>query len=134
MTGEQKQSLFAAALARLFDETEFYTRPQWARFLGVPAGSLQEWTQDLAAPRGDLLRMIIDILQSRGGTVAIEALSRFATIAERPATEISPLGELMLPTVSEYIHNYILLDSGKRLRCLSPGQQVKALKDGSYML
>jgi len=122
------QSTFASALEGLLD-TAMFTRDEWARFLDIPQTSITEWLADAAVPRPDLLRVICDL--AGNSRVAQKPLIDFQRIAHLPATDISPLGSHMSPTVKEYMQLSVR-EFGYRLYSLSPQEQIKALGDGSF--
>lgn len=123
-------SPFAVALKDLLDATEFYTRLQWAQFFDIEESTIHEWITDTALPSSGTLRMMLDILHSRARVR--EPLDRFNKLTKRPSTEISPLGEFMAPTVEDYLSSMTLSAFGKRLRRLSPEQQIRVLRTDSW--
>jgi transcriptional regulator with XRE-family HTH domain len=125
------RSPFAAALARLLDDTCYFTRSEWARFLGVSASAISQWVNDRTVPRADLLRIIIDVLRTSDG-VPPEPLMHFDELANRPAAEVSSLGARMMPTVGEYLRRSTFASLGRDLRKLSAQQQETVLAEGSW--
>jgi transcriptional regulator with XRE-family HTH domain len=124
-------SPFARAIRRLLDDTDYFTRSEWARFLGVSTSALSQWANDKTVPRADLLRIILDVLRSSAG-VPPEPLADFDQIARRPAHEVSPLGSRMLPTISDYLGRSTFLRLGNELRGLTAKQQQRVLAEGSW--
>lgn len=126
-----KLSPFALALRRLLDDTAYFTRAEWARFLGVSESALSQWVNDKTIPRADLLRVILDVLRS-SANIPPEPLTEFDKISNYPAEEVSPLGSRMVPTVSDYIRKSTFVRLGNDLRRLSPEQQQRVLAEGSW--
>jgi tetratricopeptide (TPR) repeat protein/transcriptional regulator with XRE-family HTH domain len=129
--GTRGLSPFAQAVRRLLDDTAYFTRPEWARFLGVSPPALSQWVNDKTLPRADLLRVILDVLRS-SADIPPEPLAEFDRIASRPAQEVSPLGRRMLPTVNEYLNRSTFVRLGNELRKLLPEQQQRVLAEGSW--
>jgi hypothetical protein len=128
----RKASPFAATLARLLDKTGFYSRGEWARFLGVTPSALSQWVNDRTVPRADLLRMIVDLLRTRGGEKAAAVLAVFDDLARKPATDVSPLGSRMSPTVHQYLSASSFIGLGRALRALPIEEQERVLSGGSW--
>jgi hypothetical protein len=127
-----KRSQFAQALVGLLDDTGFYTREEWAKFLRISTSAISQWVNDKTLPRADLLAMLLDILRLRGADPAEEALKRFDRIAALPAAEVSPLGARMAPNVASYIEANSFATLGSQLRGMSREQQRAALREGSW--
>jgi transcriptional regulator with XRE-family HTH domain len=125
------RSPFAVALAMLLDETCYFTRSEWARFLGVSTSAISQWVNDKTVPRADLLRIILDVLRTSDG-VPPEPLKHFDEVANRPACEVSALGARMMPTVAEYLRRSTFASLGRDLRTLSAKQQETVLAEGSW--
>jgi transcriptional regulator with XRE-family HTH domain len=128
---DRPRSEFAIALARLLDETGYFSRSEWARFLDVSESALSQWVNDRTIPRADLLRMILDALRAAKGVPA-GPLEAFEQLMRKPAEEISPLGTRMLPTVAEYLRKTTLREFGRELRKLPTDQQIKVLTSGGW--
>lgn len=103
-------SIFARALQRLLDETEFYSRAEWSHFFGISEPALSQWVNDRTIPRANLLRMAIDLLETRGGVAAGEALMAFKAIMDEPAEDISPIGARFAPNLQSYLEVRALSD------------------------
>ncbi len=132
LVSDRKLSPFATTLTRLLDETEFYTRAEWARFLGVTPSALSQWVNDRTVPRADLLRMIVDLLRARGGEKAASIVTEFEDLVEKPATDVSPLGSRMSPTIRQYLTKNSFVGLGWALRDLPIEEQERVLADGSW--
>lgn len=115
-----RHSPFAVVLTRLLDETKFYTRFQWANFLGTTTALIVHWANDEALPRPDQLRMILDLLTVRGGKPAAPVIAAFEEIAQQPATAVSPLGAGMAPTVRHYMTRTLFLEIHTNLTIEQP--------------
>jgi hypothetical protein len=99
---EDQRSPFAAALARLLDETNLLTRQQWAELLDVSPAAISQWVNDKTIPRAEVLRMIIDALDDNS-ELQPAILGEFKAIMRSPATDVSPNGERMGPSVGHYL-------------------------------
>ena len=100
-------------------------------FSELDVRSLQ-WVNDRTVPRADLLRIIVDLLRTRGGEKAATILAAFDEMAQMPATDISPLGSRMSPTVHQYLSASSFIGVGRALRGLWIEQQQRVLTDGSW--
>lgn len=126
----KQRSLFAAALKNLLDDTTLYDRAEWADYLLISEAAISQWLHDKTVPRPDLLYMIYDTLAMTDG-VPREPLAAFELVAKRPATEVSPLGSRMTPTVWEYMMTTSYGAIGQRLRKLDREGQINMLRDAS---
>ena len=92
-------SQLATILERLLDETELFTREQWAVYLHVTQSSLSQWIHDKTIPKAQYLVMIVDILRASIHT-PLGILDDFDRIAQMPSSHISPhsarLGNMLL--------------------------------------
>jgi hypothetical protein len=120
------RSLFAETLKGLFDETNLFDRKDWSEFLGSSEQKIQNWLEDREIPRPDHLFMIIEVLKNSDG-VRREPIKRFETVSTQRATEVSPFGKLMLPTVKEYMERPAFSDLSSQLAKLSSEDQGKLL-------
>ena len=104
MNAEQnpEYSLFARTLKDLMDETGLFRRPEWATLLGADEKDLDQWITDKTIPRADELFVLVDTLRW-SDLKSEEPLERYDQIAFLQATEISPMGRFMLPSVAEWI-------------------------------
>lgn len=100
-TQDRNESDFALALNRVLDKTGLFSRAQWAEYLDVSEADISQWLDDKTIPRSDILFVTLDTLS--GSDVPQESVSEFRTMAEKLSTEVSPNGEQMLPSVSEYM-------------------------------
>lgn len=111
-----KSSVFARILVQLLDESGFYTRAEWGRFLGVSEPAISQWVNDRTLPRPDLLRMVIDLLKTRGGVAAADGLIALEAIMDEPADAISPLGGRLGPTLRSYLKVRSIGEIGRAMR------------------
>ena len=111
-----RASTFARVLQQLLDETEFYTRANWSQFLGISEPALSQWVNDRTVPRADLLRMAIDLLETRGGVGAGEALMALEAIMDKPSEKISPIGVRFAPNLRSYLRVRSLAEIGRSMR------------------
>ena len=120
------KSPFAAALESAFDDTGLFTRKEWAKFLGVKEVSISDWVNDRNLPRPSHLSTMLLTLE--GSSDVKEApLEAFKAMAARPATEVSPHGKRMLPTVMEYAKRPVFSALSSALAKLSPDEQGELL-------
>ena len=127
---KQSVSAFARVIQQLLDDTGFYTRAEWSRFLGISGPALSQWVNDRTIPRADLLRMVLDLLEIRGGTKACDALNNLDAIMDTPAESISPIGSRFGQNLRAYLRARPLSEVGQSLRNLSAAQQIAALRGG----
>jgi hypothetical protein len=124
-------SPFAAALARLLDDTGLFDRAGWALFFGVPEEAVADWVADRALPRADLVRMALDCLRTRDGVPA-EPLAAFDRGARAPSSEASPLLARLAASLEEYMADATLGGTGRDLSFLAYDDQVALLRRGSW--
>jgi hypothetical protein len=130
-SSQDQRSPFAKALARLLDETSYFSRAEWARLLGISTAAISQWVNDRTLPRADLLRMVIETLRSDPEVVK-GPITDFMKIAALPATDVSPLGARMMPSVRDYLEGSTLVRLGRELQKLSRPEQVRVLETGSW--
>jgi hypothetical protein len=130
MTSQIDRSPFAVALECLLEDTHYYSREEWAHFLGVSSSQIEDWITDKALPRSDLLNMLLGVLRQKEG-IPEACLQKFQAMAVLPAREVSPLGAFMSPSVAEYMHNSSFAGLGFSIRSLPPEQQIRVL-EGSW--
>lgn len=130
---EAGRSPFALALTRLLDETGYFTRSEWAAFLGISTSAISQWVKDKTVPRADLLRMILNLLRSRAGGAATEPLAHFAAISLRPAQEISPLAGRIAPSIEAYLAKPSFAAFADSLSDMAPDRQRSLLAEGSWI-
>jgi GAF domain-containing protein/predicted DNA-binding transcriptional regulator AlpA len=86
----KSQSPFAMALAAILDDTQIFTRRQWAEFLDISESAISQWVTDKTLPRPEHLRKIVRFLQDSDG-VPPELLFGFSEVCALPARQVSPL-------------------------------------------
>jgi hypothetical protein len=96
------QSTFAVVLQRLLDDTGFFDRAAWARFLEVPTDVIAAWLDDRELPSADNLLRITALL---GGAVGVphEPLERFDGILPLPFSRLSPIKLAIGSTLQDYL-------------------------------
>jgi len=129
-------SLFTEALRDLLDETNLFTRKEWAEFLfvkvigGPPRESGEErinkWLTEEGLPRSSDLSMICIALEE-SSDVTKEPLEKFKQMANIPARKVSKFGKRMLPTVWEYMNRPLFCDLSNRLAKLTFAEQEQLL-------
>lgn len=122
---EKKLSRFATALRALLD-SGVLRRVEWAEVLGVTESAISQWVNDSAIPQPKHLRAIIGtILADR--RVPSEPLEAFERLAQQPATEVSPNGDRMLPTIEQYMVRPVREGFLRSLEILPPHVQEQVL-------
>ncbi len=127
--GDAAYSPLATAIKRLLDETQFYDRSSWAYFCSTREEKLVNWITDKAVPRGDQLRMVVNILQRRGGAAATDGLEAFDALRDLPGSEISPV---WMPefgnTLADYLKPISLGELGRELRAMPFARQIAYMR------
>lgn len=126
MSRTTTKSIFALAIKALLDETNLFNRREWAEFLGVSEPAISQWVGDKTIPRPDLLYMMVDVLE-HSTDVPEAPLKAFQAMAQQAATEVSPHGKRMLPTVWAYMTRPAFSELSSTLAKLSPEEQAKLL-------
>lgn len=133
-------SPFAEALKRLLNDTIDYTREDWVEYLFVLVvgerdykrkrlNLIESWLRDEALPSPSQLYMIWLVTSERYTSPATgPSTEAFRQMANRRATEVSPLGNRMLPTVWEYMKRPIFCELSSKLAKLSPEEKGKLLE------
>ena len=122
------KSLFAQALRGLLDDTQLFSRKDWADLLGVKQAAISQWVHDITIPRPDHLYVIFDTLKS-SDLQDEERLTIFREISNRPSISVSPRGKRMLPTIWEYMTRPAFSELADRLAKLPPAEQEKYLEE-----
>lgn len=125
------RSPFALALERLLDETNFFDRTRWASYLRIKPPSISQWVHDKTVPRPDILYMIWHTLDITAD-VPEEPMQLFAEIARRPASEVSPHGGRMEPTVWDYMTRSSAEEIAGSLRDMTREERRMLVDEGSY--
>ena len=100
--------LFVKAIEGLLDDTNTFTRSQWANLLDITPSEINRWLLEKTIPRSDHLTMIFSILEMHENKVPQEPISFFKEIASFPADKVSIHGKKMLPTVWEYMKKPVI--------------------------
>lgn len=99
----KNQSRFASALEGLLDETNFFTRAEWANALNVKKSEIEDWVSDRTFPSALSLRLIFSILHGNRGSEPFKSkLEDFRNLFELPWREITPLPAPMPTFVWDY--------------------------------
>lgn len=122
---EKKLSHFATALRALLD-SGVLRRVEWAEVLGVTASAISQWVNDSAIPQPQHLRAIIGTLLA-DRRVPAEPLEAFERLVQQPATEVSPNGDRMLPTIEQYMVKPLREGFLRSLEILPPHVQEQVL-------
>ena len=124
---ERSPSKFAAVLRVLLDDTDIFTRDEWADALGVTTPALSQWVNDHTLPRASTLRSLLDIVRRYKGP-SHPTLRAFDELSEHPAEDISPHGDRMRPTLGHYVVRPVLEGFQRVLKfTLQPAQQEQVL-------
>jgi hypothetical protein len=133
MKGASQKSLFANCLVLLLDETHFFTRKEWARYLGVTTKGIEDWVRDRGFPRGDLLRKLMDVLKC-SPDVPNGPLEMFDGLVNRPLAEITPLADLLeSATLAEYLADADAVWIGLYLKHCTSKQAQFVLCEGTLV-
>lgn len=137
----QNRSEFAQLLRRLLDETDIFSRSQWAEFLNVSTAAISQWLNDTTVPRPELLRMILDLVRSADNAPQ-ELLQEFGEMAAKPAASVSPrhgkkFGEsvnayLIRPLLEGFLLDLKELKAEKQARVLLRASMLCAEEAGSF--
>lgn len=94
-------SLFAQHLCELLDHTDLFNRTEWASFLGVEEGAIEDWVWNRAIPTPRQLYTIYNTVKMRGNACS-KIVGKFEFVISRPSRSL-PFGDCMLPTPAEYM-------------------------------
>ncbi len=119
-------SPFAEALKSLLDDSGVFDRKDWAYLCGVKQIKIDDWLADTSIPRPHDLNMIVITIE-RSSDMKKEPLEKFIEVTQRRATEVSPHGARMLPTVCEYMKRPAFNELSSQLAKLEPQEQAKLL-------
>lgn len=122
------RSPFAEALRRLLEMPDGYSKTEWARLLGVTPSAISQWLGDQTVPRAFVLRALVDAVAWRFGPAALD---EFWELSDLPATQISPIGGRMSPTVRQYMVEPLVEGFQRLLRTLRPEAQEEVLLDAA---
>jgi hypothetical protein len=129
-------SPFAAALKNIFENSGFYDSvDEWKEYLGLKLHRLDqrhkydEWLADkrLPSPSNLYMTYLIFAPDSIYTVPHPEAFEDFKNLLHVRATEVSPLGARMLPTVWEYMSRPLFCDLSNKLAKLNEEERVKLL-------
>lgn len=107
-------SLFSESLKSLLDDNDFFSRSEWAQYLTIKEEKINKWLSDEEIPSSHKLLMILTTLE-HSSDVDKKPLAKFHEMSLMKATEVSPLGALMLPTVMEYTRRPIFSELASKL-------------------
>lgn len=98
------RSRLATVLTGLLDDTNLFSREQWAEILNVSMPALSQWVNDQTIPRALVLWSLIRIVTERakGGQFS-EPYKAYLAIADLPGPEISPHGERIGKSLKHYM-------------------------------
>ena len=101
-------NLFSKAIERLLDETELFSRREWANLLDVSVPEIERWLKEESLPRSDHLCMLWSFIELHLGDIPEGPISFFKEIANYPAEKVSAFGEQMMPNVWEYMQKPVI--------------------------
>lgn len=93
---------FATAIRSLLDDTNLFTRAQWATFLGLSEAALSQWVHDKTIPRPAVLWMMLGVLQE-SDDVRREPLDAFFALLDIPSGELSRHSSRIGTTLGQYL-------------------------------
>jgi hypothetical protein len=123
-------SRFGSMLRKLLDDTSVLRRAEWAQILGVSEAAISQWVNDQVLPRPENLRAIYTTLFA-DRRVADEILEAFNALAGEPASQLSPHGDRMSPTVAHYMLRPLRDGFLRTLDTLPPSAQEQLLLDAA---
>lgn len=119
-------SEFSECLKALLFESELFERAEWPQFLMVKNDAVDDWLADKSIPRPS------DIFMAYSSVTYYDCNSKpaepFKIMAEKRASLVSPLGDLMLPTVWAYFHRPAFSEVSSKLAKLDNAGKVKLLQ------
>lgn len=124
----QPKSIFAVALQSLLDDTNYYSRTEWAKFLGISTPAISQWVNDKTLPRPDLIRMILDVLGATENKNTTIIVSNFQDLMDEPSENISPLGARLGFSLKDYLKAGSFVRFGRQLRGLTPEEQISLIR------
>jgi hypothetical protein len=121
-------SPFATALKSLLDDTNLFNRKEWGQVLFLNKGEekIEQWLKDEDIPRAHSIHMLITVLE-HSSDVPQEPVDKFMEMAQLRATDVSPHGARMLPTVKEYTYRLTFCELSNKLAKLDKEEQAKLL-------
>lgn len=134
MTEEMKESKspLARSLSRMLQESGLYKLVEWGDILGVRQSAISQWLHDKTLPRPEPLRMIQRVLEEHTD-VPVGILADFEELINQPATDISPHGSKMGPTLGHYLIKPDWEAFERCVRPLSPEDQQEVLQAASSL-
>lgn len=132
-TDSQNRSEFAQLLRRLLDETDIFSRSQWAEFLNVSTSAISQWLNETTVPRPELLRMILDLVRSVDNAPQ-GLLQEFDEMAAKPAAAVSTRhGKKFGESVNAYLIRPLLEGFLLDLKGLKVEEQARVLLRASML-
>jgi len=133
-------SLFTDALKGLLDDSNLFSREEWAEYLFIKVingtnnkgpHTIEEWLREESLPKPHDLSMIVLVIE-RSSDTNKEPLVAFNQMSALPARTVSKFGKRMLPTVFEYMHRPLFCDLANRLAKLWTIEEQEALLEKEY--
>src|SRR5438046_3016990 len=112
----------------LRDMLRVSTQEEWARILRVTPSAISQWQNDKTVPQPEHLRTIVDLL-IEDTRVEDKLFYRLDDLIQRPATEISPHGARIGPTLGHYLVRPVRKGFGRLLDTLPPLVQEAVLEE-----
>ncbi len=126
---DEQLSLFAKVLGAFISQPGWPDRENLAQTLGTTSEEISGWLSDRSIPSPDQLRCIVEIADAEPLRSQLdERVSRsFAKMTQTRASQISPHGEQMLPTVGHYLMKPDIQRFSNLLDALPPNAQEEVL-------
>ena len=99
----KRKSQFATALASLMDESDLFSRQEWADILGISDAAISQWLNDKTLPSPEFLRAIVSTVRRNSNKLPHWILTEFDKMASKSASEVSPFGARIGKSVYEYL-------------------------------
>lgn len=129
-------SIFSKALKGLLDDTEVFTRKDWATVLALEETEIMSWVLDKALPTPETLRSIVHVVKTLDD-VKEDPLRKWTAIVERPSREVTPFWKQMgkdvanymvKPCIEGFLRNLALLDPKKQeIMLLGTAEMVRTM-------
>lgn len=131
-------SIFSEVLKGLLDDTQIFSREDWATVLGVEESAIASWVQDEALPPAIVLRSIVRVVKRLDG-VKEEPVRKWSAIVDLPAREVTPFWQemgkdtgnyMVRPCIEGFLRNLAILDPKKQeIMLLGTAEMVRTMSD-----
>ena len=124
-------SKLAKTLRKLIDAGG-YTRADWAAILDTHEITIDQWLCDANIPEPQHLRGLWSTLLE-DTRVRDDYLEEFYQLMQQPAYDVSPHGNLMLPTIGDYMASVVKNAFLGMLETIPPYQQEEVLLEAAEL-